>query len=51
MRLHRIAALAAAAMLALVACGEGDDIATAVPDGAQDPAITTPGPEDVVVEE
>jgi hypothetical protein len=50
MRLPRIAALAAAAMLALVACGDGDEVATIVPD-AEDPAVTTPAPEDAVVEE
>jgi hypothetical protein len=38
-------------MLALVACGEGDAVVTPVPDGAEEPAIMTPGPEDVVVEE
>lgn len=51
MRLPRIAALAAAAMLALVACGEGEAVVTPVPDGAEEPAVTTPGPDDVVVEE
>lgn len=51
MRLPRIAALAAAAMLTLVACGEGDEVATIVPDDAEVPAVTTPAPEDVVVEE
>jgi hypothetical protein len=51
MRFLRIAALAAAVMLALAACDEGDTVVTPVPDGADDAAVTTPAPDDVVVEE
>jgi hypothetical protein len=51
MRLPRIAALAAAAMLVFAACDDGEAVVTPVPDGAEEPAVTTPGPDDVVVEE
>ncbi len=50
MRLPRIAALTAAALLVLAACGDGDDVATPVPNGDDAPAVATSAPEEGVVE-
>ena len=50
MRLPRIAALTAAALLVLAACGDGDDVATEVPNADEAPAVATTAPDEGAVE-
>ena len=50
MRLPRIAALTAAALLVLAACGDSDTVATPVPNADDAPAVATSAPDEGAVE-